>query len=282
MVYYSGTGGTKRVAECFDKRLKEKGCKGSMERIAAGECNSSEDYELLFLIFPVHAFNAPEAVYKRIELSHTVKNRKAVVISVSGGGEVFPNRACRQSSIRRLTKKGYHVVYENMIVMPSNWIVETKEPLSVMLLQVLPDKVSNMVDAVLSGVKRRTRPFVLDRIFSSIGELEKKTAGFWGNRIKVSGSCNGCGLCIRLCPSGNITMKKGKPDFGHKCHLCLNCIYSCPGNNLTPGFAKFIIIKQGYNLNHIESKVPLKEQIDVGNLAKGYLFSGVKKYLMEP
>ncbi|WMJ86648.1 EFR1 family ferrodoxin [Anaerocolumna sp. MB42-C2] len=281
IVYYSGTGGTKRTAECFDKILKENGCIGELERISTGEYNSSGDYDLLFLIFPVHAFNAPAAVYKWIRLSDKVKNTKAAVISVSGGGEVFPNRACRQSSISRLNKKGYHVLYENMIVMPSNWIVDTKEPLSVMLLQVLPDKVNNMVDAILRGEKRRTTPFVLDRIFSTFGELEKIMAGFWGHRIKVSGSCNSCGLCSRVCPSGNITMKKGKPDFGHKCHLCLNCIYSCPGKNLTPGFAKFIIVKQGYNLDKLESKLPLTEKIDIEKLAKGYLFNGVKKYLME-
>ncbi len=77
---------------------------------------------MLLLLFSVHAFNAPDAVYKWIDGLDTVKHISAAVISVSGAGDVCPNTACRVSSIKRLTKKGYHVLYERMIVMPSNWV----------------------------------------------------------------------------------------------------------------------------------------------------------------
>ncbi len=281
IAYYTGTGGSEKVAESFDQRLKSNGCTGDIEKITTGDSHNLIPHDLLILIFPVHAFNAPEAVYKWIDSLERADKIPAAIISVSGGGEVFPNTACRQSSIRRLKKKGYNVVYEDMIVMPSNWITATKEPLAVMLLQVLPDKVNFIINEVLSGMKKRTAPIFLDRIFSRLGEIEKPAARFWGARIRVSLACSGCGLCSRQCPAGNITMINGNPAFGHKCHLCLKCIYACRESALKPGFAEFIIVKDGYNLNKIEKKVPLKEPLDLEKEAKGYLWSGVKRYLME-
>ncbi len=135
IAYYTGTGSTARVADCFNDILKKNDCTGNTERITSGEVSDNTPHDLLILIFPVHAFNAPEAVYKWIASVPRANGIPAAVISVSGGGEVIPNTACRQSSIRRLEKKGYQVIYERMLVMPSNWVSATKEPLAVMLLE---------------------------------------------------------------------------------------------------------------------------------------------------
>ncbi len=42
-----------------------------------------------------------------------------------------------------------------------------------------------------------------------------------------------------------------------------------------------IYYNEGYRLDHLRKKVPLTEKVDVDELAKGYLWSGVKKYLLE-
>lgn len=116
-----------------------------------------------------------------------------VVISVSGGGEISPNTASRISSIKMLEKKGYYVTYERMFVMPSNCVLATKESLSILILEVLPNKVEQVIDDILSNVPRRTKPLFIDRIISKVGELEKPVARFLGRYIKVSNVCNSCG-----------------------------------------------------------------------------------------
>lgn len=150
-----------------------------------------------------------------------------------------------------------------------------------MLLEVLPKKVKIIVNDIENGVVRRTTPFLIDRFFSYIGELEKFGAKVFGKRIKLSDICSGCGWCSNNCPAGNIIMKLNKPEFGSNCHLCLSCIYGCPNKALEPGFCKFVVIKEGYNLKELESKLPLREQVDVEKLAEGYLWSGVRKYLLD-
>ncbi|NCB41407.1 MAG: hypothetical protein EOM59_02115 [Clostridia bacterium] len=280
IVYYSGTGGTELVAKRFELALQQVGYEVSIQRLFQRVTPKCADGTPLILLYAVHACNAPEAVYKWIEGTKPVNNVAATVISVSGGGEIIPNKACRTSAIKRLENKGYRVTYENMIVMPSNWIIATKKPLSHMLLAILPQKVNAIVDDIYQEKRRRTKPFFVDRFFSCIGELEKIGAKSFGARIQVSRTCTGCGWCVKSCPAGNISFDLGRPKFGRLCHLCLNCIYGCPMKALKPGFAQFVVIPEGYNLRELENKQPCIGHADIKTLTKGYLWSGVRKYLL--
>ncbi|MBM3155885.1 MAG: hypothetical protein FJ004_01200 [Chloroflexi bacterium] len=41
--------------------------------------------------------------------------------------------------------------------------------------------------------------------------------------------CSSCGLCIILCPTGNITWnKRGYPSWGRNCMVCFTCEMKCP------------------------------------------------------
>jgi len=43
--------------------------------------------------------------------------------------------------------------------------------------------------------------------------------------------CTACGLCMKECPTGNISAdKEGRPVWGHNCLLCVNCEMKCPEN----------------------------------------------------
>lgn len=246
--YYSGTGGTAMAADYFQRYLLENGVKTSMELITDGRSVENTAHDLLIVLFPVHAFNAPAAVYRWLNSLQYANGTAAAVISVSGGGEVSPNTACRAASIRRLEKKGYHVVYETMLVMPSNWAAETKEPLASLLVQVLPEKIKNATNELLCGTYKRTSPLKTDFVFSYIGRIETYGAKFWGRCLRAQSSCIGCGLCAKECPAGNITMKDRRPQFSGKCHMCMKCIYRCPVKAITPRIAKSFVLKGGYDL----------------------------------
>lgn len=283
IVYFSGTGSTALVADTLERKLTERGLSVIKSEIRAGTFPLDNKEDLLVLLFAVHAFNAPGIVYGWIDSLPGNKNRSvpAALISVSGGGEMTPNTACRLSSIRKLEKKSYTVVYEQMIVMPSNWIVKTDDGLAIRLLEILPSKVESIADDLLAGVVRRTRPKFIDRMFSRAGEIEKTGAKFFGQKIRVNEKCNGCGWCMKKCPANNISMSKNRPIFGSECFLCLRCIYGCPENALTSSTFKFIILKDGYDLKDIEKRMKGIKPAPVENLAKGYLWKGVREYLLE-
>jgi ferredoxin len=279
--YYSGTGGTAMAAGYFQRELLESGRQCTMETITDGTCAAQDTHDLLVLLFPVHAFNAPEAVYRWIEHLNSVKDTPAVVISVSGGGEVFPNTACRAGSIRRLQRKGYHIMYESMLVMPSNWVVATKEPLASMLVRVLPDKVHLTVTEILSGTCKRSSPLWIDRLFSQLGKIETYGAGLWGRFIRVRSTCTACGRCVKNCPAKNIVFENSKPRFGGKCHMCMKCIYLCPVHALTPGVCRFFMLKDGYDLESLSKTALLCPPVKTKTLTGSALWAGVSKYLDE-
>ncbi|WP_206459143.1 EFR1 family ferrodoxin [Anaerovorax sp. IOR16] len=281
IVYYTGTGCTEKVADCFFESFMQKKCFTFTEKITYKMEYSSQKHDFLLLIFPVHAMNAPDMVYQWIRDMDKVNGTYAAVISVSGGGEIIPNTACRLKSIKLLEDKGYHICYEKMLVMPSNCIIPTPESVAALLIQILPDKVSKIVEDILNGIDNRTTPYFIDRFFTFCGRIETYGAKWIGKSIQVTNKCSGCGWCSQNCPAGNITMKNGIPHFDSKCHLCLKCIYGCPNNALFPKIARSIIFKKGFDLKKISHINVEDQETDIIKLCKGNAWNGVKKYLSE-
>ena len=93
IIYFSGTGGVKRIVNEFNKQLKERIFNTSIYELDYSKKypNYEDMNELvlkskyIFLIYPVHAFDAPDIIYTCIE-NLIFSNSKVVIISVSGGG----------------------------------------------------------------------------------------------------------------------------------------------------------------------------------------------------
>ncbi len=281
IVYFTGTGSTGLVAEQFLKTFQEKGMEAVCHELHHRKQYVPEKTDMLFLIYPVYAANAPRPVYEFISQLPYEYRCKTVVISVSGGGEVTPNKANRLHCISRLTKKGYPVVYEKMLVMPSNIFISTPDELSVRLIEILPYKVEYIVKELSTGIRRRTKPDVLNRMLSFLLEIEKVGSRLFGKNLKVNEKCNGCGICEKGCPMGNIKLKYNVPSFGYNCTLCMRCIYTCPKHALEPKFAKFFILKGGYPLKRWIHSMNHEKCSSVNDLTKGFAFSGLKRYFLE-
>jgi len=280
IAYYSGTGGTRRVANQFRKQLLDLDICVNVTDISNPEREVLSRAQLLILLFPVHASNAPLPVIKWLnELEHTYD--KAAVICVSGGGEMPPNTGAREGCIKLLQKKGTDVFYENMIIMPSNWIVGVPDTVALTLLQVLPEKVTSMIDSIVSGKRRRVMPLFIDQIFSLLLKIEHVGAKILGKSMIVDDKCNGCSLCAKSCSTQNIKMVNNKPVFNNKCSLCLSCIYVCPKKAISLKYLKGIVVKEGYDLSRLEEMLPLDRDIDIRQEIKGFIWYGVRKYLNE-
>jgi len=62
---------------------------------------------------------------------------------------------------------------------------------------------------------------------------------FW-----TDNKCNGCEICGRVCPVGNIVFESGKPAWQHRCEQCLACIQWCPQEAIqygkkTPAYERY-------------------------------------------
>ncbi len=281
VAFFSGTGSTQYVAEAIRREWENRN--HTVKTTEIGRCYERETvtYDLLVLCYAVHAFNAPLPVIRWIKSQNGANQTPAVVISVSGGGEVTPNLACRVLAGKKLKRQNFRVIYEKMIVMPSNWIVPTKKILTDALLDILPFKISYCVSEILAGKERHTKAGLGNRIFSLLGKLEHLIAGRFGEKITVSDTCSGCGLCAQNCPVGNIRLVDNRPRFSRECVFCLQCLYGCPKDALKPGWGKFITISEGYDFKAMLRDKSDSAGLDLEKEAGGVLWLGVKRYLSD-
>lgn len=274
MVYFSGTGGTARAADAVEAALISRGVNVNKQEIRHDNVIANGGEDVLVLLFAVHAANAPEPVYRWLENLTRVQGIPAVVLSVSGGGEIFPNKACRLSSIKRLKKKGYDVTYEDMLIMPSNFRISTPDSLAVRLLKVLPQKAQTIADELLDGVKKHAKPGLLNRLMAVVCEMEKRGAHLFGKGLRADESCTACGWCARQCPSGNIRMAEKSPVFDNRCVMCFRCVYGCPSHAIKAKNLSFLLNKQGFDMKRFDAMQDAKD-----DKVKGGLWKGVSKYL---
>ena len=250
------------------------------------ELSSSSAVDLLILMFPVHGFDAPAAVYKYLNGISFMSARRAAVVSVSGGGEMFPNRAARVGAIEALEGKGIRVDYEDMLCMPCNVIIPTPACVVRALLAALPSKCDAMAERLRAGEKRRVPPPMPDRKIAEVGMLSgnSKVRQAFARGITADSFCNGCGSCVGACPCSNIAMGAGDvPVFGDACAMCFACIYACPSLSLHPRTASFLMLKDGFSLpgDDAFARASLldEERDSCLKEIRGPLWSGVRAYL---
>jgi len=254
--YYTGTGGSELVAELLADKLKNENRIVEVHRIYRDNIKKVEKLETDYyiLIFPVHSFNAPKPIYEWVE--HLEGNHcKTAVISVSGGGHVVSNSACRRKTVKLLRKSNFSVECEEMVRMPNNWMKAPKKEKYMRILSELPIKIDEISQIIISKKRKKKVVYWIDYLISALGELEKKGTHKFGNGIKVLDTCTGCGLCSKNCCSSNIKMEsqnssggQGKPKFGNQCDMCLGCIYNCPQKALQPTWGAYQVDKNGYDL----------------------------------
>ena len=250
--YYTGTGGSELIARLLADNLKKDNRNIEVDRIFRDNISEVKQLEndYYILIFPVHSFCAPLPIYEWIE--HLSGNHcKTAVISVSGGGNIITNSACRHKTVKLLKKNNFNVIYEDMVRMPNSWMKAPKLKKHTRILSKLPQKIDDIAQFVISEKRAKKIVYWIDYLVSALGELEKKGAPKFGNGMQVLDSCSGCGLCVQNCCSSNIQMDSdlhAKPKFGNRCDMCLGCVYNCPQKALQPTFGAFQVDKNGYDL----------------------------------
>ena len=301
---FSGTGNTLAVAELYKKYLENGGNTVDIYRISAksGEMPSPENYDLVGIGYPIHAFSAPEPAInfcKNIQIFTQNKEdftengadftenkgvftqkKPAFIFKTSGEG-LHLNDCSSQKCIKILQKRGYDVLSERHIVMPYNMIYRHNNSMAKHMWIYAHALADLNCREIMAGTRIKVKQAWIKKMWvPPIRFVEQKFAHMHGTAFKVdTKKCVNCGRCVRVCPMNNIELKDGKYKFGHKCVLCMGCSFGCPKDAIKVGVFKYWKVNGSYRLNELKADESLTFPY-IPDHAKG-IYKLYKKYYRE-
>lgn len=57
-------------------------------------------------------------------------------------------------------------------------------------------------------------------------------------KFSLENNCVGCGICEKICPVNNVSLKENRPIWGKNCMACHACVHWCPRNAINIGRSK--------------------------------------------
>lgn len=230
--YFSGTGNSSYVAHKIAKDNNEQVI-SIPEEMKRGkdsyEYNLLAD-ELIGFVYPVYAWAPPKMVIDFISklTLHNYKNNYTFSIATCGANIGNTMGVLKEA----LKKKGLALQSGFSLVMPNNYIImgnvdsdkEVAEKLSQAekelqtINQIIATKQRNIFQ-----LEKGALPFFLTGLINSLFNNH----GIDASKYYATDACTSCGLCERVCPTGNILVNT-KPAWGSKCTQCLACIHRCP------------------------------------------------------
>lgn len=251
--YFSGTGCTEFLVKTAASLLQESHIDCSFIEISSilkgAPLPDISPFSLIGISHPVHSFETPSLVYQFEKLLPKV-NSKSLFFLKAAGEEAFINEGASFSLSRKLEKKGYTVIADRTIAMPSNWLWGYTSEVSFKLVADARVKLidfTNSLAAIVNNplfIFNRKKPLSL-RLISFAGKAEHFGARFFGKDLQVTDTCNKCKLCIKNCPVSNIFEEKGAIHFKFNCLMCMKCVYGCPQNAIHGRLFNAVILKDG-------------------------------------
>jgi ferredoxin/flavodoxin len=237
--YFTSTGNTLWLASKAKNLMEERGHEVNLfEIIKDRAAFDEEDCDLMGFFYPVWGSEPPDPL---VEYRNNMPNGNGKKVFLVGNCCAFTgDTGMRWKKI--IERKGYDVFYVDHIIMPTNinipWLPENcfvKVPVGDKLQEILAkaeSKLQGVCAAILNGDKKVDGTGIIDKVGGVAQRKTYWTANGYKSRISVDKErCVHCGLCYRVCPTGNISMSDdGTISFDKKCILCVKCFNLCPKN----------------------------------------------------
>ena len=235
--YFSGTGNTWWAAEELSRQLNENGLPSraySIEALSASDASALVDSAIMVGFgYPIHGSDLPEPMKIFIATLSAVKEKPAFTFCTqwlwSGDGA-----AIGASLVRNI---GFDVRWGEHFLMPNNVTV------TIIRLPYTnnPDRLSKALNRTRRKIEKFASKIItgkpyrhgFNRFSFLMGCLQRIPYRRFYHRLQDHiavnpDSCIDCGLCVRLCPSGNLFFNGEEYLTRGSCTLCLRCYNFCP------------------------------------------------------
>lgn len=238
-LFFTGTGNTKIVAETAKYELEKRGHSLECVDVISGEVKNAEDYDGLFIFYPVYGFNCPKPMVKYAKKIQKCSKEIKCCIMKQSGERLFWNNGSSLYLTSILKRRNIKVTNEYHYLMPYSFIFRHTDYMAFRMRKTMEGLLPLDLDIFLKGEKEEhMKRFFLDRFFAFVLRIQ-----WWGGRFnglfyKVKkDQCIKCMKCVKDCPAKNISYneKKGKFHFGYQCLMCQRCIMYCPKQAIKVG-----------------------------------------------
>lgn len=270
ILWFSGTGNSREVAERLAAHLHEPMCELTPVRLSTLANMASE--KRIIWVFPVYSWGVPPYVRKVIEaIGHEVISVDAVHhLVVTCGDDTGLTAQMWRKCIR---KRGWKSGSAFSVQMPNNYVcmkgfdvdsaqIESEK------LDAAPQRIKDAASMIVRS--EESGEYVTDMVKGSFAWFKSKVIYPWFIRYAMSPkpfhytkACISCGKCAAICPLDNIAMAidpgtstepgvirrhRRHPQWGDNCAGCLACYHVCPRHAVEYGKAT---IGKGQYLNPI-------------------------------
>lgn len=225
--YFSGTGNSLHVARMLARGLGETEVVAIPQAIRQPPATPAER---IGFVFPVYMWGMPlivERFCRQLQADSSTFCFGVVTCGGSAGGTLAQLE-------RTLACRGLTLALGAVVQMPGNYTPLYGAP-SESTQRKLFEKAELRLDSILEAIRAGRR-----------GQVDR---GSWFSRTVMSGfvyrfgskhlaagdvkfladeKCNGCGVCAKVCPVGNIALQDGRPAWQHRCEQCMACLQWCP------------------------------------------------------
>lgn len=233
-IYLSGTGNTKH---CVEKLLSLIDSTAKSYPIENPQIvNMLEEQDTILLGYPTQFSNAPFMVRDFIKRNSSLwKGKKVFCINTMG---LFSGDGTGCTA-RILKKYGAEILGGIQIKMPDSVcdskLLKKDIEENRRIVKNADKRIELTAEQIRQGNYPREGLSFIAHIKGLFGQrlwFYNKTTGYT-DKLKISDSCVGCGLCSENCPMGNIKIEDNRAVSGEKCTMCYRCISLCPQKAIT-------------------------------------------------
>ncbi len=226
ILYFSGTGNT------YEMSIKI-GEKCGFELINMASLMKEEVIEIncgiIGITFPVYYGGFPRIVSQMISKIRSLEQVYIFALATYGGMPGNPFEILD----RKLKEKDLSLGAGFLINMPGNYLPVNgarRSSIQMKCFKRADHKVKEIIEIIMARrvLKYEKSPYIIDRPFSSLSEKRIEGLASLDVNFHVTDQCEGCGICLKICPTKNISNDSGKLEWLGKCEQCMACIQYCP------------------------------------------------------
>ena len=258
LIYYSGTGNSKRVCEWIAEKAGESGITTiicSYDNFKPEMITGLTGRILIGFFSATHGFNLPHSMLKFMVKFDALKGSDIFIGNTRAGMKLSKIFLPGLSGIALylpaliMLIKGYRIHSLYPVDLPSNWISlhpGLKKKVTDSMFDHYRSLTREYATKILSGKRVFLKAFIMFPLDVIVAPLAVGYY-FFGRYILAKSfianeHCDNCGLCISQCTTHSIVMSNDRPFWKLTCESCMKCMNYCPKRAIETAHSFFFAV----------------------------------------